>query len=126
MSDRPVVYTPKRRRPPESRPIPEASLLHTLLHAAALLGYLAYHTYDSRHSHPGFPDLILVGHGMVCFWELKSATGYTTAPQRHWQAALQAVDDPHLDMRVIRPADLDAALRDLQGWKRETRHNGEL
>jgi hypothetical protein len=40
-------------------------------------------------------------------WELKSRVGILTPAQMEWQLALQA---PGIDVRVIRPADYDAAL----------------
>ena len=41
---------------------------------ARTLGWRVYHTYDSRRSQPGFPDLVLVRE-RILFLELKSETG---------------------------------------------------
>ena len=38
----------------------EAELQRNVLSLAAMTGWLAYHTYDSRRSQAGFPDLVLV------------------------------------------------------------------
>jgi hypothetical protein len=58
---------------------------------------------------PGIPD-IMAGHfhrGFVLAWELKSASGVVSPDQGAW---LMALRNPHVDARVIRPADYDAAL----------------
>jgi hypothetical protein len=60
---------------------------------AQLRGWLTYHTYDSRRSDPGFPDLTLVRDGRLIFIELKSATGRLTTGQHAWLRALRKVDD---------------------------------
>jgi len=67
----------------------EAELQSAIVELAAWLGYrLAYHTYDSRRSAEGFPDLVIVGHKRVLFIEVKSATGNLTPKQAHWYAGL--------------------------------------
>jgi hypothetical protein len=55
----------------------------------------------------GFPDIIAAKPGRILAWELKSRIGPVTPAQMEWQLALQA---PGVDVRVIRPADYDAAL----------------
>lgn len=45
---------------------------------------MVYHTYDSRRSNPGFPDLVIVGPGGVIFAELKSSTGKVSLAQQEW------------------------------------------
>ena len=69
----------------------EKTLQDVVLRAAALLGWRTYHTFDSRRSAPGFPDLVLVHvrHG-VLFRELKTATGRPSAAQREWLVDLTA------------------------------------
>jgi len=67
--------------------------LQSLVHAlAAARGWThVYHTYSSRRSEPGFPDLVLVhpGQGRVVFAELKTMRGKLTPAQESWIAALE-------------------------------------
>ena len=55
---------------------------------AQYLGILCYHTYDSRRSQRGFPDLVLVGKHKVVYVELKSARGKVSNEQREWLTRL--------------------------------------
>lgn len=66
---------------------------------------LVYHTYDSRRSAPGFPDLVLVSsrHRRILYRELKSSKGRVSADQKQWLNALAMVGQ---DAGVWRPADL--------------------
>jgi VRR-NUC domain len=57
---------------------------------AGLTGWLYYHTYDSRRSSPGFPDLVMVKPPRVIFAELKSTSGKLSAKQSKWKDALEA------------------------------------
>ena len=54
-----------------------------LVKYARSCGWLVYHTYDSRKSEPGFPDLVLV-RDRVLFRELKSEKGRLTKAQEAW------------------------------------------
>ena len=47
-------------------------------------GWMVYHTYDSRKSAPGFPDLCMVKNGFILFVELKTDKGKVTSAQRQW------------------------------------------
>ena len=51
---------------------------------AKLLGWLCYHTYDSRRSEPGFPDLVLVKGKRILYRELKSESGKLSDYQKWW------------------------------------------
>ncbi|MFD6030500.1 VRR-NUC domain-containing protein [Cellulosimicrobium funkei] len=68
------------------------------------LGFLAYHTHDSRKSEKGFPDLVLVhgARGRLLFRELKKQSGQLSEDQRRWLAALHGA----ADVGVWRPIDL--------------------
>lgn len=64
---------------------------------AELNGWLVYHTYDSRRSNPGFPDLVMVHRGesdtvprkcRLVFAELKAERGRTSLAQAEWLEAL--------------------------------------
>lgn len=68
----------------------ERDLQAAVVELARMLGYLTYHTHDSRKSAPGFPDLVLVHprSGALIFAELKSATGKVTREQDEWLRAL--------------------------------------
>ena len=70
---------------------------------ARLSGFLVYHTFDSRRSAAGFPDLVLVRPPMVLFAELKSEGGRIRPEQREWLAALK--DCESVAVRLWRPSD---------------------
>lgn len=81
----------------------EAALQDAVASLVRLHGLLAYHTYDSRRSGPGFPDLVIVGTGGHLFRELKTRTGKLTEAQRKWGDHLQAAG---ANWAVWRPEDL--------------------
>jgi len=69
----------------------EAAFQTQLVTHARRLGWLVYHTFDSRRSAPGFPDLILVRGDQLLAIECKSADGRVTDEQRTWLEAFDAV-----------------------------------
>lgn len=75
-----------------------------VVEAAKALGWLVYHTHDSRRSEPGFPDLVMVHERkkLVMYRELKTQTGKTTPDQKKWLGVLSAVGS---DAGVWRPED---------------------
>lgn len=89
----------------------ESELQEAIVATAHYTGWLVYHTYDSRRSQPGFPDLVLVHpkHQVVGFVELKSATGRLSPEQELWRAALEDFP-PTVRHYVWRPEDLDDAI----------------
>jgi hypothetical protein len=72
----------------------------TVRELAATLGYRrAYHTFDSRRSDTGFPDLVLV-RDRVVFLELKRERGKLTEQQKVWVRALVVAE---AEVYVVRP-----------------------
>ncbi len=77
-------------------------------------GWRCYHTFDSRRSQPGFPDLVLVRTckaKRLIFAELKAEKGVLTAEQQEWVDALRLSG---AFIYVWRPSDLPAIERLLQ------------
>lgn len=73
-----------------------------VVRAAKRHGWLAYHTYSSKRSVPGFPDLVLVRNTVLAFAELKTNAGKLTAEQKDWLAAIKRAGLPGF---VWRPSD---------------------
>ena len=69
----------------------EKQLQQAVLGLARLNGWLAYHTFDSRRSQPGFPDLVMVRPPRLLCVELKSEKGKPTPDQEAWLEALGQV-----------------------------------
>lgn len=92
----------------------EKQFLAAVVELAGYLGLLVYHTYDSRRSDPGFPDLVLAGDRGVIFAELKTEHGQLSPAQVAWKWKLLA---GHCNWKLWRPAQLQAGLilRDMKG-----------
>ena len=81
-----------------------------VMRVVAVFGGLVYHTYDSRRSAMGYPDLtILTLDRRVIFAELKNDRGRLTEDQRVWLEAL-----PDHQAYLWRPDDFDDAVRIIQ------------
>lgn len=82
----------------------EEQLQKAIVGAAQRAGWFVYHTYDSRRSTAGYPDLHLVHltRGLSVFRELKTEKGRLTPDQIRWIQALTAAG---VDAGVWRPAD---------------------
>ena len=80
-----------------------------ILKLAKQFGWAAYHTYDSRRSAPGFPDLVLVKDRLL-FRELKTDTGRISEAQKLWGNMLMKAN---VDYKVWRPKDMDAITEEL-------------
>lgn len=89
-----------------------------------LTGWRSYHTFDSRRSDPGFPDIAAVHRtqGRVIFIELKAATGRLSGPQRDW---LTFISEAGFEADVWRPADMDRIKAILRGQTIPTRRAPE-
>lgn len=64
-------------------------------------------------SGPGFPDLVLVGDGVI-FAELKSDKGMITRPQKEWGHSLILAGAEYY---LWRPSDLERITERLSRWK---------
>lgn len=53
---------------------------------------LIYHTYDSRRSRRGFPDLVMVRNGRMILAEVKSSSGTMSEDQVRWFDGLLQVE----------------------------------
>ena len=86
----------------------EAELQQTILDAAELSGWLAFHDNDSRRNVPGFPDLVLVKPPRVVLLELKSEVGRIRPEQHVWMDALSRCDT--VASAIVRPEHLDTII----------------
>lgn len=90
----------------------EAEFQGWLVTTARILGWRAFHPYDSRRSEAGFPDTTLVRGGRLIFAELKTMKGKVTGAQQEWLDAFGEV--PGVEVFVWRPDALDEILEVLQ------------
>ena len=90
--------------------IREDDFLAAIIELAQLTQWLVYHTYDSRRSQAGFPDLVLAKADKLIFAELKTAKGVVRPAQKTWLNILasMAVDQSKVQVYLWRPADWDA------------------
>lgn len=93
-----------------AEPMREKALFEHVRSAARIGGWRLYHTFDSRRSGAGFPDLVLVHprRKLLLFVELKRDGGKLSLDQADWFDALHVVG---ADVRVWRPSDLDEVIR---------------
>ncbi len=80
----------------------EAEFQQMIIDRAKLLGWLVYHTHESRRSAPGFPDLVMSRRGRVLFVEVKSQKGKVSEAQQCWLDSLSRCHA--LEVHVWRPA----------------------
>ena len=90
--------------------VTEKQFMEAVLDAARSFAWMAYHTFDSRRSTAGFPDLILCKppNPVLCV-ELKTEKGSVTIDQQRWLSALSECID--IQSRVWRPSDLPEIVR---------------
>lgn len=83
--------------------VTERQFLAQVRDLARLCGWRSYHTFDSRRSDEGFPDLLLVRGERAVAAELKTMRGRTTPKQVEWLAAL---DGATVESHLWRPSNL--------------------
>jgi hypothetical protein len=79
----------------------EADLQRLVIELCDRLGLHHYHTFDSRRSEPGWPDLVIIGDAII-YRELKSRAGVLTPAQRRWGSRIERAGG---DWAVWRPVD---------------------
>lgn len=67
-------------------------------------GWTVYHTFDSRRSNPGFPDLVCARNGELLFAELKREKGKLSPEQLVWLALIESAG---IECHVWRPSQVD-------------------
>lgn len=82
----------------------EADLQKRITDLCDWLGLVWHHETDSRRSKAGFPDLVIVGRGVV-FAELKSASGRLSLEQQGWLSSLRRAG---AEVHMWRPEDWPA------------------
>jgi len=98
---------------PAERNLLEKDWQRNVLRVAALYQWnLTYHTFDSRRSAPGFPDLILLKGSRMLAVELKREDGRLSPEQRAWLVGLEAAG---IEVDVWRPSDLTEVVAILAG-----------
>lgn len=85
------------------KPIREKQFQSQVVELARLCGWWVYHTFDSRRSQKGFPDLVLIRGSMLIFAELKSESGNLTKEQKEVLGKLEGTKGPYVF--VWRPSD---------------------
>ena len=96
----------------------ETQFLRSVVSVAEDGGWLVYHTYDSRRSQAGFPDLVMTRAGRTIFAELKSQKGRVKAAQQEWLDALDKTEG--LEVFLWRPSDMDEVVKNLMGHRMVT------
>lgn len=95
-----------------ARAMTEDELLQAITEAATYLGWRWHHIRRSDRAqqmgHSGFPDLIMVRGTDLLAIELKADKGTVTIDQQIWLDQLRTARAVAM---VVRPADLDAALK---------------
>ncbi len=80
----------------------EEDLQQRITDRANALGWLVYHTHDSRRSTSGFPDLVMSRSGRLLFVEVKTEKGKVSEAQQGWLDNLS--QDLNREVYVWRPS----------------------
>ncbi len=88
-----------------------------VLALAKQLGWMHYHTHDSRRSPAGFPDLVLVRGSRLVIAELKTDCGTLTPEQVTWLTALRTCAG---EVYIWRPRNWDDIALVLRGVPAQT------
>jgi hypothetical protein len=78
----------KKLAPKPATNVTEKQFMAAVIEMAQMLGWLVYHTHDSRRSEAGFPDIVAVRRDRVIFIESKTERGRLSKEQERWLSAL--------------------------------------
>ena len=81
----------------------EKDFMESIVQLARSTGWLVYHTYDSRRSEPGFPDLVMTKPKRLVIAEIKTEKGKTSKHQDKWLETLGTARG--VEVKVWRPSD---------------------
>ncbi len=112
---------PKRRKYGVLQPATEDEMLEALMELGPSLGYLTYHTHDSRHSPAGYPDVSLIGNGMAVWVELKGEGEKMTPAQERYAERIGDLPHPCWHF-LVHPSTYDNLVQRLVTWREEYRH----
>ena len=87
----------------------EKAFQSDVMRVAKMLGWLCYHTFDSRRSASGFPDLVLVRE-RILYRELKVGKNKLSQSQELWRDSIM---DAGGDWAEWRETDMDDIVADL-------------
>lgn len=84
----------------------EADFQAAVVQQAKLWGFISYHTFDSRRSEKGFPDLILLRRNRMIVVECKRSKKERPTPaQNRWLKSFQLI--PGCEVYIWSPEDWD-------------------
>lgn len=98
---------------PTDKLISEKDFMESIVDLARHTGWMVYHTYDSRRSTAGFPDLVMTKHKRLIIAEIKSEKGKTTPAQDQWLETLRTARG--VKVKLWRPSDWPEIERTLGG-----------
>ena len=88
---------------PTDKLISEKIFMESIIDLARSTGWMVYHTYDSRRSTAGFPDLVMTKHKRLVIAEIKTETGKTSPAQDKWVETLRTARG--VKVKLWRPSD---------------------
>ena len=90
--------------------VSEKDLQSAVMEQLRRMGWKCYHTFDSRRSEPGYPDLTAVKGSRLMFVEFKTEAGKVKASQIEW---LDALIEAHDEVYLVRPSTQDAFMENV-------------
>ena len=91
--------------------VTEKELQSAVLEFMRWRGWMCYHTFDSRRSAAGFPDLVAVRGSRLLFVEFKKEKEKAKPKQVKW---LDALVEAHDEVYLVRPSSQDDFLENLE------------